>query len=219
MFPCNHFQIQPCGISQAHASSICTLLQIPSYPSPLERQRNIWPIMGWREVIKATARIVPACSTCRHNCLTQLSSCRSIFNGVQRHSNVQLLLVFKLWHPGSSRIGLADLGTVNVTSSLEARPRFSTQASPKSITKHCANSNLRGTVGLKDSDEKKLLFSKFHIYLLLRSHTGSTRFLPSERFLKMSISDKAPLTQIVLQSSEHTIKPQTPAAQNAANIP
>ncbi|MBW0591343.1 hypothetical protein O181_131058 [Austropuccinia psidii MF-1] len=115
-------------------------------------------------------------------------------------------------------MSLADLGTVKVTSSLEPRPCFATQESPKSNTKHCANSNLRGTAGLKDSDEKKLLFSKLHIYLLVRSHTGSTRFLPSESFSEMSISDKAPLTELVLQSSEHTIKPQTPAAQNAANI-
>ncbi|MBW0517114.1 hypothetical protein O181_056829 [Austropuccinia psidii MF-1] len=106
-----------------------------------------------------------------------------------------------------------------VTSSIEPRPRFSTQASPKSNTKHCSNSNLRGTVGLKDFDEKKLLFSKLHIYLLVRSHTGSTRFLPSEGFSEVSMSDKAPLTELVIQSSEHTIKPQTPAAQKAANIP
>ncbi|MBW0516687.1 hypothetical protein O181_056402 [Austropuccinia psidii MF-1] len=94
-----------------------------------------------------------------------------------------------------------------------------TQASPKSNTKHCANSNLRGTVGLKDSDEKKLLFSKLHIYFLVRNHTSSTKFLPSESLLEMSISDKVPLTELVLQSSEHNIKPQTPSAQKAANIP
>ncbi|MBW0572362.1 hypothetical protein O181_112077 [Austropuccinia psidii MF-1] len=140
----------------------------------------------------------PTCATCGHNCLTQLASCWRIFNGVRRHAAVQLLLVFILWHLGSS--GIADLGTVNVTSSLEPRPRFATQESPKSNTKHRANSNLRGTVGLKESDEKKLLFSKLHIYLLVRSHTGSTRFLPSESFAEMSISDKAPLT-------EHDIKP------------
>ncbi|MBW0522871.1 hypothetical protein O181_062586 [Austropuccinia psidii MF-1] len=173
--------------------------------------------MGCWEVMNPTYCNAHACATCRHNCLTQLVSCRSIFNGVWRQAAIQLLLVFILWHPGSSRI--ADLGTLNVTSSLEPRPCFATQASPKSNTKHCANSNLRGTVGLKDSDEKKLLFSKLHIYLLVRSHTGSTRFLPSESFLEMSISDKAPLTELVLQSSEHTIKPQTPATQNAANIP
>ncbi|MBW0591679.1 hypothetical protein O181_131394 [Austropuccinia psidii MF-1] len=116
-------------------------------------------------------------------------------------------------------VSLADLGTVKVTSSLEPRPRFATQASPKSNTKHSANSNLRGTVGLKYSDEKKRLFSKLHIYLLIRSHTGSTRILPSESFSEMSISGKAPLTELVLQSSEHNIKPQIPAAQNATNIP
>ncbi|MBW0545186.1 hypothetical protein O181_084901 [Austropuccinia psidii MF-1] len=205
MFPCNHFPIQPCGILQAHANAICTLLQIPSYPSPLERQRNIWPVMGWQEVIKATSRIAPACATCGHNCPTQLASCQSIFNGVRRHAAVQLLLIFMLWHPGSSRI--ADLGTVNVTSSLEPRPRFATQESPKSNTKHSANSNLRGTVALKDSDAKKCLFSKLHIYLLVHSHTGSTRFLPSKGFSEMSIGDKSPLTELVLQSSENTIKP------------
>ncbi|MBW0513353.1 hypothetical protein O181_053068 [Austropuccinia psidii MF-1] len=32
----------------------------------------------------------------------------------------------------------------------------------------------------------------------------------------MSMSDKAPLTDIFLWSSEHTIKPQTPSTQNAA---
>ncbi|MBW0546926.1 hypothetical protein O181_086641 [Austropuccinia psidii MF-1] len=47
---------------------------------------------------------------------------------------------------------LADQVTVNVTSLLEPRLRFATQASPKSNTKHHVNSNLRGTVGLKDSD-------------------------------------------------------------------
>ncbi|MBW0548420.1 hypothetical protein O181_088135 [Austropuccinia psidii MF-1] len=97
--------------------------------------------------------------------------------------------------------------------------RFATQASPKSNTKHNANSNLRGTVGLKDSDENKPLFSELHIYLLVHSHTGSTTFLTCESFLEMSISDETPLTELVVQSSEHTIKPQTPAAQNAANIP
>ncbi|MBW0525138.1 hypothetical protein O181_064853, partial [Austropuccinia psidii MF-1] len=91
--------------------------------------------------------------------------------------------------------------------------------SPKSNRKHHSNSNLRGTVGLKDSDEKKFLFSKLHIYLLVCSHTGSTRFLTSESLLEMPMSDKAPFTKLVLQSSEHTIKPQTPVAQNAANIP
>ncbi|MBW0548807.1 hypothetical protein O181_088522, partial [Austropuccinia psidii MF-1] len=55
-------------------------------------------------------------------------------------------------NPQGAEPFLADLGTVNVTSSLEPRPCFSTQASPKSNTKHCSNSNLRGTVGLKDSD-------------------------------------------------------------------
>ncbi|MBW0478298.1 hypothetical protein O181_018013 [Austropuccinia psidii MF-1] len=119
-------------------------------------------------------------------------------------------------HPGSS--SLADLDTFNVTSSLEPRGHFSTKASPKSNTKHHANSNLRGTVGLKDSDEKKRLFSKLHIYLLVRSHTKSTRFLPSERLLEMSMGDKAPFTELVLQSSEHTIKPQPPT-QNGTNIP
>ncbi|MBW0532469.1 hypothetical protein O181_072184 [Austropuccinia psidii MF-1] len=173
--------------------------------------------MGWREVIKPTSRNAPACANCGHNCLTQLASCQSIFNGVRRHSSIKLLLVFILWHPGSSRID--DLGTVNVTSSLKPRPRFATQASPNSNTKNCANSNLRGTVGLKDSDEKKRLFIKLYIYLLVRSHTGSTRFLPSESFSEMSMSDKAPLTELFLQSSEHTIKPQTPGAQKAANIP
>ncbi|MBW0550021.1 hypothetical protein O181_089736 [Austropuccinia psidii MF-1] len=88
-----------------------------------------------------------------------------------------------------------------------------------SNTKHHENSNIRGTVGLKYSDEKKVLFSKLHIYLLVRSHTGSTRFLSSESLLEMSMSDKAPLTELVLQSSEQTIKPQTPAAQKSANIP
>ncbi|MBW0467765.1 hypothetical protein O181_007480 [Austropuccinia psidii MF-1] len=78
MFPCNHFPIQPFGILQAHANAICILLRIPSYPSPLERHRNIWPIMGWREVINATSRNAPACATCAHNCLTQLASCRSL---------------------------------------------------------------------------------------------------------------------------------------------
>ncbi|MBW0505491.1 hypothetical protein O181_045206 [Austropuccinia psidii MF-1] len=170
--------------------------------------------MGWREVINATSRNAPACATRAHNCLTQLASCRSLFNDVRRHAAVQLLLVFILWPPGST-----DLGTVKVTSSLEPRPRFATQASPKSNTKHRANSNLRGTVVLKDSDEKKPLFSKLHIYLLVHSRTSSTRFLPSESFFKMSISDKAPLTELVLQSSEHTIKPRTPTAQKAANVP
>ncbi|MBW0492492.1 hypothetical protein O181_032207 [Austropuccinia psidii MF-1] len=121
------------------------------------------------------------------------------------------------WHNFPTH--LSDLGTVNVTSSLEPRPRFSTQASLKSNTKRCANSNLRGTVRLKDSDEKKLLFSKLPIYLLVNSHTGSTRFLPSESILEISMSNKAPFTQLVLQSSEHNIKPQTPTAQKAANIP
>ncbi|MBW0556327.1 hypothetical protein O181_096042 [Austropuccinia psidii MF-1] len=96
--------------------------------------------------------------------------------------------------------------------------RFSSQASPNSNTKHHANSNLRGTVGLKYSDEKKLLFNKIHIYLLVQSHTGSTRFLPTESILEISMSDKAPFTKLVLQSSENTIKPQTPAAPNATNI-
>ncbi|MBW0520888.1 hypothetical protein O181_060603 [Austropuccinia psidii MF-1] len=211
MFPCDHFPIQPCGMLQARANAICTLLRIPNYPSPLERHRAIWPIMGSQEVIN------PTCSNWRHNCLTQFASCWSIFNGVRRHATIQLLLVFILWPLGSSRI--ADLGTVNVTSSLEPRPRFATQASPKSNTKHHANSNLRGTVGLKESDEKKLLFIKLHIYLLVHSHIGSTRFLPSEGFWEMSMSDKAPLTELLLQTSEHTIKPQTPAEQNAANRP
>ncbi|MBW0545451.1 hypothetical protein O181_085166 [Austropuccinia psidii MF-1] len=223
MFPCNQFPIQPCGILQARANAICTLLWFPSYSSPLERHRNIWRIMGWWEVINATSRNSPACAACGHNCLTQLASCRSLFTGVWRHSAVQLLLVFRLWHPGSSRIGshdyLADLGKVKVTSSLEPRLRFVTQASPKSNNKPCSNPNLRGSVRLKDSDEKRLSFSKLHIYLLVRSHTGSNRFLPSERFSEMSISDKAPLTEIVLQSSEHTSKPQIPATQNASNIP
>ncbi|MBW0495539.1 hypothetical protein O181_035254 [Austropuccinia psidii MF-1] len=205
MFPFNHFPIQPCGILQAHANAICTLLPNPYYPSPLETNRAIRPIMGWQEVIKPTSHNAPACADCGHNSLTQLASCQSIFNGVRRHASVQLFL--------------ADLGTVNVTSLLEPRPRFATQTSPKSNTKHCANSKLRGTVGLKDSDEKKLLFSKLHIYLLVRSHTGSTRFLPSEHFSEMSMSDKAPLTELVLQSSEHTIKPRTPTAQKATNIP
>ncbi|MBW0570062.1 hypothetical protein O181_109777 [Austropuccinia psidii MF-1] len=111
------------------------------------------------------------------------------------------------------------MGTVNVTSSPEPRLRFASQAPQKSNTKHCANSNLIGTVVLKDSDEKKLLFSKLHLYLSVRSHTRSARYLPSESFLEMSMSDKAPLTELVLQSSEHTIKPQTPATQKAANIP
>ncbi|MBW0572509.1 hypothetical protein O181_112224 [Austropuccinia psidii MF-1] len=217
MFPFNEVQIQLCGISQARANAICTLLQIPNYPSPLERNRAIWPIMGWPEVIKPTSRNAPTCANFRNNCLTQLASCRSIFNGVRRHATVQLLLVFILWHLGSSRI--ADLGTVNVTSSLEPRPCFATQASQNFNTKNCANSNLRGTVGLKDSDEKKRLFSKLHIYLLVHSNTGSTRFLSSESFSEMSISDKVPLNEVFLQSSEHTIKPQTPATQNAANIP
>ncbi|MBW0559762.1 hypothetical protein O181_099477 [Austropuccinia psidii MF-1] len=217
MFPCNHFPIQPCGILQARANAICTLMWIPSYPSPLERHRNIFPIMGWQEVIKATSHNAPACATRRQNYLTQLASCRIIFNGVQRHAAIQLLLVFILWHLGSSRI--ADLGPINVTSSLEPRWRFATWASPKSNTNHLANSNLRGTVGLKDSDEKKLLFSKLHIYLLVCSHTGSTRFLPSEGFLEILMSDKSPSTELVLPSSEHTIKPQNPAAQKASNIP
>ncbi|MBW0523167.1 hypothetical protein O181_062882 [Austropuccinia psidii MF-1] len=91
--------------------------------------------------------------------------------------------------------------------------------SPKSNTKHHANSNLRGKVLVKDSDEKKLLFSKLHIYFLVRSHTGSARFLPSQSLLEMSMSDKAPFTDLVLQSSEHMIKPQTPASRNEANIP
>ncbi|MBW0587410.1 hypothetical protein O181_127125, partial [Austropuccinia psidii MF-1] len=99
MVPCNHFPIQPCGTLQE-----CALLRIPSYPSPLERQRNIWPIMGWREVIKATAHIAPGCATRGHNCLTQIASCRHIFNGVRRHAPIQLPLVFMLWHQGSSRI-------------------------------------------------------------------------------------------------------------------
>ncbi|MBW0585042.1 hypothetical protein O181_124757 [Austropuccinia psidii MF-1] len=173
--------------------------------------------MGWREVIKPTSRNASKCANCRHNCLTQFASCQSIFNGVQRHASVQLLLVFILWHPASSRI--ADLGTVNVTSSLEPKPYLLAKASPNSNTKHCANSNLRGTLGLKDSDEKKLLLGKLHIYLLVRIHTGSTRFLPSESLVEMSISDKAPFNELVLQSSKHTIKPQTPATQKAANIP
>ncbi|MBW0573669.1 hypothetical protein O181_113384 [Austropuccinia psidii MF-1] len=116
-------------------------------------------------------------------------------------------------------VSLADLGTVNVTSSLEPRPHFSTQSSPNANTKYFANSNLRGTVGLKESDEKKLLFSKLHRYLLVCSHTSSTRFLPSESLLEMSMSDKAPFTNLVLQSSEHIIKPQTPTTQNSADIP
>ncbi|MBW0478308.1 hypothetical protein O181_018023 [Austropuccinia psidii MF-1] len=99
-----------------------------------------------------------------------------------------------------------------MTSSLEPITCFSTQESPKSNTKHCAYSNLRGTVELKESDEKKLLFSKLHIYLLVCSHTGSTRLLTSESLLEMSMSDKAPLTELVLQSSEHTIKPRTPTS-------
>ncbi|MBW0476611.1 hypothetical protein O181_016326 [Austropuccinia psidii MF-1] len=102
-----------------------------------------------------------------------------------------------------------------MTSSLEPKLLFSTQASPKSNTKQHANSNLGGIVGLKYSDEKKLLCSEFHIYFLEHGHTGSARFLPTESLLEMSISDKAPFTKLVLQSSEHTIKPQTPAA----NIP
>ncbi|MBW0498033.1 hypothetical protein O181_037748 [Austropuccinia psidii MF-1] len=93
------------------------------------------------------------------------------------------------------------------------------KASPKSNTKHRANSNLRGTVGLKYSDEKKLLLSKLRIYLLVRSHTCSTKFLSSESLLEMSMSDKAPLAELVLQSSQHKIKPKTPSAQKAANIP
>ncbi|MBW0543568.1 hypothetical protein O181_083283 [Austropuccinia psidii MF-1] len=116
-------------------------------------------------------------------------------------------------------VSLADVGTVNVISSLGPRPRFSTQESQKANNKNHANSNLRGTVGLKDSDENKLFFSKLHIYLLVCSHTGSTRVLPSESLLEMSMSDESPFTELVLQSSEHTIKPQTPATQNAANIP
>ncbi|MBW0484383.1 hypothetical protein O181_024098 [Austropuccinia psidii MF-1] len=217
MFPFNHFPIQPCGILQACANAICTLLRIPNYPSPLEGNRAIWPIMGWQEVIKPTSRNAPMCSNRRHNFLTQFVSCCSIFNGVRRHASAKLLLVFILWQLGSSRI--ADLVTVNVTSSLEPRPCFATQESPNSNTKHCANLNLRGTVGLKDSDEKKLLFRKLHIYLLVHSHTGSARYLPSESFLEISMSDKAPLTELVLQSSEHTIKPRTPTTQKAANIP
>ncbi|MBW0468900.1 hypothetical protein O181_008615 [Austropuccinia psidii MF-1] len=183
-----------------------------------ERTSAFWPIMSWQEVIKPNSRDSPACANFRHNCLTQFAYCHSIFNGVQRHASVQrqFLLVFILWHPGSSRI--AELGTVNVTSSLEPRPRFSTQESPKSTTKQCSNSNLRGTVGLKDSDEKKPLFSKLNIYLSVCWHTSSTRSLPSESLLEMSMSDKAPLTELVLQSSEHTIKPRTPAAQKATNI-
>ncbi|MBW0569793.1 hypothetical protein O181_109508 [Austropuccinia psidii MF-1] len=183
-----------------------------------ERTSAFWPIMSRRAVIKPNSRDAPACAKHGHNFLTQFASCWSIFNGVQRHASVQrqLLLVFILWHP--SRSSIADLDTVNVTSSLEPRPRFSTQASPKSNTKHFENSNLRGTVGLKDSDEKKLLFSKLHIYLLVHSHTGSTRFLPTGSLLEMSMGDKAPFTELVLPSSEHTIRPQTPAAQKAANI-
>ncbi|MBW0483070.1 hypothetical protein O181_022785 [Austropuccinia psidii MF-1] len=172
-----------------------------------ERTSAFWPMMSWQEVIKPNYHDSPECVNRRNSFLTQFASCRSIFNGVWRHASVQrqLLLVFILGHPGISRI--ADLGTVNVTSSLEPRPRFSTQASPKSNTKHHANPNLRGTVGLKDSDEKKLLFSKLHIYLLVCSHTGPTRFLPSESLLEMSMSDKSPVTELVRQSSEHTIKP------------
>ncbi|MBW0581653.1 hypothetical protein O181_121368 [Austropuccinia psidii MF-1] len=64
-------------------NAICILLRIPSYPSPLERHRNIWPIMGWREVINATSRNAPACATRAHNCLTKLASCRSLFNDVR----------------------------------------------------------------------------------------------------------------------------------------
>ncbi|MBW0545402.1 hypothetical protein O181_085117 [Austropuccinia psidii MF-1] len=217
MFPCSHFPIQPCGISQERANAICTLFRIPVYPSPLERHRNIWPIMGWREVIKATPRNAPACAMRGHSSLTQLASCGSIFNGLRRHAAVQSLLVFILWHLGISR--MADLGTVNVTSSLEPRPCFPNQESPKSNNTHHENSNLGGTVGLKGPDEKKLFFSKLHIYFLVCSYTGSTRFLPSGSFLEISISDKAPLTELVLQSSEHTIKPRTSAAQNATNIP
>ncbi|MBW0566227.1 hypothetical protein O181_105942 [Austropuccinia psidii MF-1] len=184
-----------------------------------ERTRAFWPIMSWQEVIKPNSHYASACANRRHNCLTQFVSCWSIFNGVWRHASVQrqLLLVSILRHLGSSRI--ADLGTVNVTSSLETGPRFSTQASPNSNTKNCANLNLRGTVGFKDSDEKKLFFSKLHIYLLVRSHTSSTRALPSESLLEMSMSDTAPLTELVLQPSEHTIKSRSPAAQKAANIP
>ncbi|MBW0499162.1 hypothetical protein O181_038877 [Austropuccinia psidii MF-1] len=96
---------------------------------------------------------------------------------------------------------------------------FSILASPNSNTKHHSNSNLRDTVGVKDSDEKKILFSKLHIYLLVFSHTNSTRFLSSECFLGMSMSDKATFTEVVIQSSEHTIKPRTPATQSAATIP
>ncbi|MBW0570704.1 hypothetical protein O181_110419 [Austropuccinia psidii MF-1] len=217
MLPFNHFTIQPCGIAQAGINAICTLLRIPNYPSTLEINRDIWCIMGWGEVIKPTSHNAPVCANSGHSCLTQLASCQSTFNGVQRHACIQLSLVLILWHWGSSRI--VDLGTVNVTSSLEPRLRFATQASPNSNTKHCANSNLRCTVGLKDSDEKKRLFSKLHIYLLVCSHTGSTGFLPSESFLEMSMSDTARLTELVLQSSEHTIKPPTPAAQKATNIP
>ncbi|MBW0487846.1 hypothetical protein O181_027561 [Austropuccinia psidii MF-1] len=175
--------------------------------------------MSWREVIQPYSHDAPVCANRRNNCLTQFASSWSIFNGVRRHASVQrqLLLVFIMWNTGSSRI--ADLGTVNVTSSLEPRPFFFTQASPKSNTKNHANSNLRGTVGLKDSDEKKLLFSKLHIYLLICSHTVSTRFLPSQSLLEISMSVKAPFTELVLQSSKHTIKPRTPAAQKVANIP
>ncbi|MBW0549800.1 hypothetical protein O181_089515 [Austropuccinia psidii MF-1] len=116
-------------------------------------------------------------------------------------------------------VRIANLHTVNVTSSLQPRLHFPTQALPKSNTKHHANSNLRGTVGLEDSNEKKPLSSKLHKYSLVRSHTGSTRSLLSESFLEMSVSEKAPLTELFLQVSEHTIKPQTPATQKAANIP
>ncbi|MBW0538387.1 hypothetical protein O181_078102 [Austropuccinia psidii MF-1] len=105
------------------------------------------------------------------------------------------------------------MGTVNVTSSFDPKIHFSTQASPNSNTKHCANANLRGTVELKDSDENKLLFNELHIYLLVLSHTGSTSFLPPESILEISMSDEVPFTKLVLQSSEHTIKPQTPRTE------
>ncbi|MBW0461609.1 hypothetical protein O181_001324 [Austropuccinia psidii MF-1] len=116
-------------------------------------------------------------------------------------------------------LSLEYLGTANVTSSLLPKPHFCTQESPKSNTKNHANSNLAGKLGLKDIDENQLLLNKVHIYLLVFSHTSSTSLLPSESLLEDSMSYKVPLTELVFHSSEHTIKSQTPAAQNAANIP
>ncbi|MBW0534153.1 hypothetical protein O181_073868 [Austropuccinia psidii MF-1] len=84
IFQFNEVQIQPC------ANAICTLLQIPNHPSPIERTSSFWPIMSWQEVIRATSRTSPACANHGNNCLTQFASCWSIFNGVWRHASIQM---------------------------------------------------------------------------------------------------------------------------------